>query len=48
MYEDNSYDSLYNTTFFYQYASLSVKKRLCNIMCRVIVVHVCYRLTLDF
>ena len=24
------------------------KKRLCNIMCRVIVVHVCYRLTLDF
>ena len=33
----------YITLLFYQYAS--VKKRLCNIMCRVIVVHVCYRST---
>ena len=34
-------------TLFYQYASLSFKKRLCSIICRVIVVHVCYRSTPD-
>ena len=37
----------YITLLFFQYASLSFKKRLCNIMCRVIVVHVCYRSTPD-
>ena len=37
----------YITLLFYQYASLSFKKRLCNIICRVIVVHVCYRSTPD-
>lgn len=35
------------TLLFYQYASLLVKKRLCSIICRVIVVHVCYRSTPD-